>query len=30
VGAMVVYQKKDFGVLVNFPDRATLEQAFAA
>ncbi len=30
VGAMVVYQKKDFGVLVNFPERAALEAAFAA
>lgn len=29
VGAMVVYQKKDKGVLVNFPDRAVLEEAFA-
>ena len=29
VGAMVVYQKKDFGVLVNFPERSALEAAFA-
>jgi cyclase len=27
VGSMVVFQKKDFGVLVNFPERAVLEQA---
>lgn len=26
VGSMVVYQKKDMGVLVNFPDRKNLEQ----
>jgi len=26
MGSMVVYQKKDFGVLVNFPDRKTLEE----
>lgn len=30
VGAMVVYQKKDAGVLVNFPERAALEKAFSA
>ncbi|KRA83195.1 AglZ/HisF2 family acetamidino modification protein [Altererythrobacter sp. Root672] len=28
VGAMVVFQKKGFGVLVNFPEQSTLEQAF--
>lgn len=28
VGAMVVYQKKDFGVLVNFPEQETLKTAF--
>ncbi len=28
-GAMVVFQKKDFGVLVNFPEREELERAFA-
>ena len=27
VGSMVVFQKKDYGVLVNFPERATLEAA---
>lgn len=27
VGSMVVFQKKDFGVLVNFPERPALEQA---
>jgi cyclase len=27
VGSMVVYQKKGMGVLVNFPDRTTLEAA---
>jgi len=26
LGSMVVYQKKDFGVLVNFPDRTGLER----
>ena len=26
VGSMVVYQKKDYGVLVNFPDRDELEK----
>ena len=26
VGSMVVYQKKDYGVLVNFPDRLKLEE----
>lgn len=26
MGSMVVYQKKDFGVLVNFPDKKTLEK----
>lgn len=26
VGSMVVYQKKDMGVMVNFPDKKTLEQ----
>lgn len=26
MGSMVVYQKKDFGVLVNFPDRKELEK----
>ncbi|MXP15153.1 imidazole glycerol phosphate synthase subunit HisF [Altererythrobacter confluentis] len=30
VGSMVVYQKKDFGVLVNFPERSALEEAFLA
>ena len=30
VGAMVVYQKKDFGVLVNFPEPDRLERAFAS
>lgn len=30
VGAMVVYQKKDCGVLVNFPDHADLERALGA
>lgn len=30
VGAMVVYQKKDAGVLVNFPERGVLEDAFAS
>lgn len=29
VGAMVVYQKKDFGVLVHFHERTTLEKAFS-
>lgn len=29
VGAMVVFQKKGFGVLVNFPERAALEAALA-
>jgi imidazole glycerol-phosphate synthase subunit HisF len=28
VGSFVVYQKKDFGVLVNFPDLNRLEQLF--
>lgn len=27
VGSMVVFQKRDYGVLVNFPERATLEAA---
>ena len=27
VGSMVVYQKKDMGVLINFPDRKKLEIA---
>lgn len=26
VGSMVVYQKKGFGVLINFPDRKTIEK----
>lgn len=26
LGSMVVYQKKDMGVLVNFPDKKLLEQ----
>jgi imidazole glycerol-phosphate synthase subunit HisF len=30
VGSMVVFQKKGFGVLVNFPEPATLEAALAA
>ncbi len=30
VGASVVYQKKDFGVLVNFPEPSVLEAAFSA
>jgi cyclase len=30
VGAMVVYQKKGCGVLVNFPDQADLERALGA
>jgi cyclase len=25
LGSMVVYQKKDFGVLINFPDKTLLE-----
>ncbi|MGN6477749.1 MAG: AglZ/HisF2 family acetamidino modification protein [Flavipsychrobacter sp.] len=29
VGSMVVYQKKGMGVLVNFPDRKTLERELA-
>lgn len=29
VGSMVVYQKKDMGVLINFPDRKKLELALA-
>lgn len=29
VGAMVVYQKEGFGVLVNFPEPAILKQAFS-
>lgn len=29
LGSMVVYQAKDFGVLVNFPDRHLLEKALA-
>ena len=29
VGAMVVFQKRNFGVLVNFPERAGLEAALA-
>lgn len=29
LGSMVVYQAKDFGVLVNFPDRQLLEKALA-
>lgn len=27
MGSMVVYQKKDFGVLINFPDRKLLEDS---
>jgi cyclase len=27
MGSMVVYQKKDFGVLINFPDKEKLEKA---
>ena len=30
VGSMVVFQKKGFGVLVSFPERATLEAALGA
>jgi len=26
LGSMVVYQKKEMGVLVNFPDKAELEK----
>ena len=26
MGSMVVYQKKDFGVLINFPDKKILEK----
>ena len=29
MGSMVVYQKKDFGVLINFPDRKLLEQSLS-
>lgn len=29
IGSMVVFQKKGFGVLVNFPERAALESALA-
>ena len=29
VGSMVVYQKKDMGVLVNFPDRKRLEEVLS-
>lgn len=29
MGSMVVYQKKDFGVLINFPERKKLETMFA-
>ena len=29
LGSMVVYQKKDFGVLINFPDRKLLEQSLS-
>ena len=25
MGSMVVYQKKDFGVLINFPDKSSLD-----
>lgn len=30
VGSMVVFQKKDFGVLVNYPEPSTLKDAFSA
>lgn len=29
VGSMVVYQKKDMGVLINFPDKKKLKEAFS-
>ena len=29
LGSMVVFQKKDMGVLVNFPEQEQLEKAFA-